>query len=141
MEAVSNDGRILKREDRPFSTVKKGFTYFREGDLLFAKITPCMENGKGAVADRLSNGLGFGSTEFHVVRPGARILGKFLFEVMQLPVFRREAEAKMTGKVGQKRVPESFLQNYMIPVPPPEIQKAWACLEKMDTNLGSFAFV
>lgn len=124
MEAISNDGRILKREDRPFRTVKKGFTYFREGDLLFAKITPCMENGKGAVAERLSNGLGFGSTEFHVVRPGSRILGKFLFEVMQLPMFRREAEAKMTGKVGQKRVPESFLQNYMIPVPPPEIQNA-----------------
>ena len=122
MEAVSSDGRILRRENRPFSAVKTGFTYFREGDLLFAKITPCMENGKGAVAECLSNGLGFGSTEFHVVRPGSRILGKFLFEVMQLPMFRREAEAKMTGKVGQKRVPESFLQNYLIPVPPLEIQ-------------------
>ena len=83
-----------------------------------------MENGKGAVAERLSNGLGFGSTEFHVVRPKSPILGKFLFEVMQLPMFRREAEAKMTGKVGHKRVPESFLRNYMIPVPPPEILEA-----------------
>jgi len=83
-----------------------------------------MENGKGAIADGLSNKIGFGSTEFHVVRPGARILGKYLFEVLQLPAFRAEAEAKMTGMVGQKRVPDSFLENYLVPVPPPKVQKA-----------------
>ena len=69
MPSVSEDGRIDASIERPYSEVCKGFTYFAENDVLFAKITPCMENGKGGVAKGLKNGAGFGSTEFHVLRP------------------------------------------------------------------------
>lgn len=89
MPAVSEDGRMNCSELRPYKDVKKGFTYFIEDDVLFAKITPCMENGKGAVAKGLSEGIGFGSTEFHVLRP---IKGKsnpyWLYVITSMDLFR-----------------------------------------------------
>src|ERR1039458_2037188 len=70
MAAISQDSPEFSfREERPLGDVRKGFTHFAEGDVLFAKITPCMENGKGAVAHNLSNALGCGTTEVHVIRP------------------------------------------------------------------------
>src|SRR5438552_1553582 len=78
MPAVNAEvGAITNPEVRPYSAVRKGYTAFREGDVIFAKITPCMENGKAAVARNLENGLGFGSTEFHVLRPTAAILAQY----------------------------------------------------------------
>ena len=69
MEYVNDEfGVIVKQDSRRVAEVEKGYTYFGEGDVLFAKITPCMENGKGAIATNLKNGVGFGSTEFHVLR-------------------------------------------------------------------------
>lgn len=80
MSGVSEKGEILATEIRKVKEVKSGFTYFQDNDVLFAKITPCMENGKGGVAQKLMNGIGFGSTEFHVLRPGNYVVTKqFIF--------------------------------------------------------------
>ena len=103
---------------RPFAEVKSGYTPFREGDILLAKITPCFENGKGAIAKGLSNGVGFGSTEFHVLRPREGTDLNFLFIHTRTPEFRRYGEANMIGSAGQKRVPASFVTDWRIPTPP-----------------------
>ncbi|MBQ6827414.1 MAG: restriction endonuclease subunit S, partial [Thermoguttaceae bacterium] len=98
MPAVSERGEIDASSVRPYRDVKKGFTFFEENDVLFAKITPCMENGKGAVARGLKNGVGFGSTEFHVLRPTAGVANPFwLYQITAFRMFRNDAEKKMTG--------------------------------------------
>lgn len=75
MSAVEESGKgIARAELKPFAEVRKGYTYFGEGDVIFAKITPCMQNGKHAIARNLTDGIGFGSTEFHVLRAGAEII-------------------------------------------------------------------
>lgn len=123
MPAVSEKGKMDCSELRPYREVKKGFTYFAEDDVLFAKITPCMENGKGAVARGLSGGMGTGSTEFHVLRP---IKGKtnpyWLYVITSMDLFRTAAKKTMTGTGGQLRVPISFLDNYPISLAPIELQ-------------------
>ena len=127
MSAVSENGAINTTKVKKYSEVKKGFTYFLENDVLFAKITPCMENGKGAVARGLKNKKGFGSTEFHVLRP---IKGKsnpyWLYTLTSFQSFRKLAELNMTGSAGQKRVPIKFLQNYKVVVPPISLQNEFA---------------
>ncbi|MDA8431276.1 MAG: restriction endonuclease subunit S [Geobacteraceae bacterium] len=118
------DGSIDVSTKRPYVEVKKGFTSFQSGDVLFAKITPCMENGKMAVVPDLENNYGFGSTEFHVIRPKAGIDPKYVYYFVSCSDFRREAGHNMTGAVGQKRVPTDFLKQSLIPLPPtPEDQK------------------
>ena len=123
MSAVSEDGKIDASDIRMYKEVKKGFTYFEEDDVLFAKITPCMENGKGAVASGLSEGIGSGSTEFHVLRP---IKGKtnpyWLYIITSMELFRNAAKKTMTGTGGQLRVPINFLDNYQISLAPIELQ-------------------
>ena len=124
MPDVSEDGKINVDTHRTYGEVKKGFTNFKEGDVLFAKITPCMENGKGALATGLENGFGFGSTEFHVLRPNAAIvLGQWLYYLTSWSAFRKDAEKHMTGSAGQKRVPKSFLEKYEVGLPPIDEQK------------------
>ena len=123
MASVSENGEILKLEDRFYRDVKNGFTYFCEGDVLFAKITPCMENGKGAVAVGLTNSIGFGSTEFHVLRPIKEKSNSYwLYVLTSFDFFRKKAEENMTGSAGQKRVQASFLENIKISVPPITLQ-------------------
>jgi len=118
MSKVGENGEFDPSDVKEYHEVKKGFTYFQDGDVLFAKITPCMENGKGAIACELKNGIGFGSTEFHVLRPLAEhISSKWLFYLLSWPSFRKEAEKNMTGSAGQKRVPKSFLEGYSVTVP------------------------
>ena len=85
-------GTIAVREERPLSEVSIGFTAFEDGDILFAKITPCMENGKIALARNLVNGIGRGSTEFFVLRPGDRVLGEYLYHIVRQPRFREAAK-------------------------------------------------
>ncbi len=127
MAAVGEDGSINTSDTKTYCEVKNGFTYFIDGDVLFAKITPCMENGKGAVATNLSNGIGFGSTEFHVIRPLEGITNPvWLYTLSVLKEFRLAAEANMTGSAGQKRTPSSFLQNYEIKLPPIDLQDQFA---------------
>ena len=123
MPAVSEKGEIDCSDKKQYLEVKKGFTYFAERDVLFAKITPCMENGKGAVAEGLSNGIGAGSTEFHVLRP---IEGKsnpfWLYILTMFDEFRKGARKVMTGTGGQLRVPIGYLDAYPITQPPIELQ-------------------
>ena len=123
MPAVSEHGEIDVTAIKEYDEVKTGFTYFAENDVLFAKITPCMENGKGAVAKGLHNGVGFGSTEFHVLRP---ISGKtdpyWIYTLTAFPQFRMDAANNMTGSAGQRRVPASFLENYRVSLPPMVLQ-------------------
>lgn len=133
MQNVSEKGEIDSSNIKKLFDVKKGFTYFRENDVLFAKITPCMENGKGAVARGLKNDIGFGSTEFHVIRPNDNINSVWLYTYTTFDSFRKDAEKKMTGSAGQKRVPISFFENYKIAIPPIELQNKFeAIVEQID---------
>ncbi len=110
-------GTISERHTRAFSEVKKGYTHFRDRDVLFAKITPCMENGKVAIAKDLVSGVGFGSTEFHVLRPGPQVLPEWVFYFIRQNDFRAQAKQNFTGTAGQQRVPTSFLSSSLIPIP------------------------
>ncbi len=125
MSAVDEtSGTITRPESRPFAEVKKGYTYFAEDDVLFAKITPCMQNGKHAIARDLIDGVGFGSTEFHVLRPGPCVIAEWIHFYLRQPSVLRAAMAHFTGAVGQQRVPDYFLENLAIPLPPlPEQQR------------------
>jgi type I restriction enzyme S subunit len=127
MNSVSETGEIDTSQTREFHEVKTGYTYFRENDVLFAKITPCMENGKGAVARNLCNGIGFGSTEFHVLRPIEDMTdSEWLYRLTSLPFFRTLAEKNMTGSAGQKRVPASFFDKLRVGLPPLTLQQKYA---------------
>lgn len=119
-------GRITGKQTRPYSEVCRGFTHFQDGDVIFAKITPCMQNGKAAIVSNLKNGRGFGSTEFHVFRPGIFATPEWLFGLIRLNMFRKQAEASFTGSAGQQRVPLYFLKNYKIGCPPKELQQRFA---------------
>ncbi|MER3424756.1 MAG: hypothetical protein C4293_17600 [Nitrospiraceae bacterium] len=144
MAAVeAGSGRMDVSQTKRLSTVKKGYTPFREGDVLFAKITPCMENGKMAVVPKLTNGLGFGSTEFHVLRPHEGIDPHYVYYFVSRQSFRRDAAHHMTGAVGRKRVPQSFLEEALIPVPlfddqkliVAEVEKQFSRLDEAVANL------
>lgn len=131
MADVSVNGEIDTSDIRKYKDVKKGFTYFYENDVLFAKITPCMENGKGAIARGLKNNIGFGSTEFHVLRPKEGISNsEWLYHLTILPIFRKTAEKNMKGSAGQKRVPASFFDKFLVPLPPIELQNKFADIIK-----------
>lgn len=125
MTKVGEHGEFDISEIKNYSEVKKGFTNFQNGDILFAKITPCMENGKGAIAHNMKNGIGFGSTEFHVLRPDTdKITSEWLYYLTTWKTFRKEAERNMTGSAGQKRVPKTFLENYVVNLPDIDTQKS-----------------
>jgi len=111
-------GTIASPETRTLQSVRKGYTPFMEGDVIFAKITPCMENGKSAIARKLVNGIGFGTTELHVIRPFDGILPEYIYYFVRQEKFREEAAQHMTGAVGQLRVPPDFVKNAAIPLPP-----------------------
>lgn len=143
MPAVSEHGQIDTKEHKLYREVKTGYTHFEENDVLFAKITPCMENGKGAVAKDLINGVGAGSTEFHVLRP---IPGKsnpyWLYELTMLTGFRDEARSRMTGTGGQLRVPIGFLEYYPISLPPIDMQNAFeSIVEQSDKSKFELQYV
>ncbi len=123
MASVSNDGFIQTKIDRPLKELKKGsFTYFAEDDIIIAKITPSMENGKCGIARNLTNKLALGSSEFHVLRCSQDILNEFLFALLNNRIVRLEAEKVMTGASGHRRVPIYFYEDLLIPLPPLEIQ-------------------
>ena len=125
MTKVGERGEFDASEIKHYSEVKKGFTNFQNDDILFAKITPCMENGKGAIAQNMKNGVGFGSTEFHVLRPDTdKITSEWLYYLTTWKTFRKEAERNMTGSAGQKRVPKTFLENYVVNLPDIDTQKS-----------------
>ena len=137
MPCVSENGYLQDVADEEYGKVKKGFTYFENKDVLFAKITPCMENGKGAIAQELTNGIGMGSTEFHVLRP---IEGKsnsyWLLALTRMPIFREQASKNMSGTGGQKRVGASFLDNFMVGLPPVEEQNRFERIYRQADKSG-----
>ena len=129
MPAVSEDGYLVDMTDEEYRKVKKGFTYFENNDVLFAKITPCMENGKGAIVHGLTNGIGMGSTEFHVLRPINGISSPYwLLALTRMPIFRERAAKNMSGTGGQKRVSASYLDHFMVGLPAMEEQRRFEAI-------------
>jgi restriction endonuclease S subunit len=155
MPAVSEDGYLVDMTDEEYGKVKKGFTYFENNDVLFAKITPCMENGKGAIVHGLTNGIGMGSTEFHVLRPINGISSPYwLLALTRMPIFRERAAKNMSGTGGQKRVSASYLDHFMVGLPAMEEQRRFEaiyrqadkskfelkqCIENIDKVIKSFS--
>ena len=119
MAAVEEcSGKYDYSQTRPYGEVKKGYTPFIAGDLIFAKITPCMENGKVALLKDLYNNIGFGSTEFHVSRLSELTNKKYFFYFFVQQRTRRDAQVHMTGSAGQLRVPKAYFEELEIPLPP-----------------------
>ena len=124
MPSVAENGKgIARPEIKRFEEVRKGYTYFENGDVIFAKITPCMQNGKHAIARNLLDGIAFGSTEFHVLRPKENMTAEWLHYFLIQPRILQLATEHFTGAVGQQRVPDSYLAELILPVPPLAEQK------------------
>lgn len=117
MDMVSKRGEINEGETRTMKDVYEGYTYFRDNDVLLAKITPCFENGKGALVRNLLNGIGFGTTEFHVLRVYKSISPEYLYFITYSTPFRKIGQANMIGAAGQKRIPENFVKDFTIGIP------------------------
>ena len=124
MPAIGEGGvGIIRPELRPYRELRKGYTSFVEGDVLFAKITPCMQNAKHAIARNLTDGIGFGSTEFHVLRARSEMIPEWLHFFLLQPSLLADATRHFTGAVGQRRVPDEYLASLEIPLPPMEEQR------------------
>ncbi len=127
MASISETGDIDFSEYRRLTDVRSAFTYFRDRDIVFAKISPCMENGKGAIMKGLKNGIGFGSTEFHVLRPiDGKSNSAWLYHLTKQPLFRIMAKKSMVGAAGQKRVPSSFIEKFKVVPPSIKLQNDFA---------------
>jgi len=113
-----------QKETKRLDEVTTSYTYFKDGDVLLAKVTPCFENGKAGIARGLRNGIGFGSSEFYVLRPNDSALAEWIFMCAASPAFRAWATPQMTGTGGLQRVPRSVVENYRIPLPPLATQRA-----------------
>ncbi len=117
MEAVGEDGSLNLERTRPVSEVRNGYSYFEDGDVAFAKVTPCFENGKGALMRGLKLGAGFGTSELTVLRPKPGTHAQFLDYVLRSEQFRQHGAGAMTGAGGLKRVPDDFVRNFKTPWP------------------------
>jgi len=120
-----NEHRITfhASEEKQLSEVTAGYTYFGDNDVLLAKVTPCFENGKAGIARGLLNGIGFGSSEFYVLRSSGQVLPEWVYFCVMHPLFRNPAVAQMTGTGGLQRVPRDYVENFRIPLPPIDAQK------------------
>lgn len=123
MEAIGENGSLSLERVRPVGEVRAGYSYFADGDVAFAKVTPCFENGKGALMRDLTGGVGFGTTELTVLRPGPELDARFLHYFITSPTFRGPGAGAMTGAGGLKRVPEEFTRNMRLPLPPLPVQR------------------
>jgi type I restriction enzyme S subunit len=142
MERVSSDGNIDGSIQAPISELANGFTYFERGDVILAKITPCFENGKGAVLEALPTEVGFGSTEFIVLRASRKIDPRFLYLLTFEAQFRRLGVESMTGSAGQQRISQEFVANYYIALPGRDeqvriIEALKAATREFDAVIGS----
>jgi len=124
MESVGEDGSLCLDSTRPISEVNTGYTFFAEGDVAFAKITPCFENGKGAILRNLGTDFGFGTTELTVMRPSENLNAEYLYYITIFNEFRQNGEAWMYGASGQKRVPDEFVKEFRFGFPPLPEQEA-----------------
>ena len=132
MEDLGIDQKFLKpRRSKPLAEVSGSYTYFADGDVLLAKITPCFENGKLGIAADLNNGVGFGSSEYMVFRPDKALNREWLYYFLSREAFRIEGAQRMSGAVGHKRVAKEFIEAYPIPIPPlPEQQRIVGILDE-----------
>lgn len=134
MEAVGVGGGLILEQTRTLAEVSSGYTEFQDGDVVVAKITPCFENGKAALASGLLNGVAYGTTELHVLRAGPTLDRRFLFYVAISDTFRKLGESEMYGAGGQKRVPPEFNKDFRTPLPPPAEQQAIAAYLDRETG-------
>lgn len=139
MEDMGIDEMFVKAQHaKPLSAVVGSYTYFANGDVLLAKITPCFENGKLGIAHGLTNGIGFGSSEYMVFRPINALSKEWLYYYLSREVFRVEGAARMSGAVGHKRVSKDFIESYPIPIPPlPEQQRIVGILDAAFEGLAT----
>lgn len=133
MEAVGDDGSLKLEQTRPVEEVSTGYTYFEDGDVTVAKITPCFENGKGANMQCLTGGVGFGTTELIVIRPSEGVHPQWLYLLTQSTLFRKRGEALMQGSGGQKRVPDGFIKDFPVAWPSEDEQAAIAAYLDAET--------
>ena len=105
-------------DEKRLSEVSASYTYFEDNDVLLAKVTPCFENGKAGIARNLTKGIGFGSSEFYVLRSSGQVLPEWIYFCVMHPIFRAAAVAQMTGTGGLQRVPRDYVENFQIPLPP-----------------------
>ena len=117
-----NQISFVAKEHRVLGEVGASYTYFADDDVLLAKVTPCFENGKAGIARNLKNGIGFGSSEFYVLRSSERVLPEWIYFCVTHPLFRQSGISNMTGTGGLQRVPRKFIEEYGIPLPPLEVQ-------------------
>lgn len=138
MAAVATNGAgIISHEERKYHEVASGYTYFEENDVLFAKITPCLQNGKQALACDLTRGFGFGTTEFHVIRPSSNISPSHLFRVLTQPSIIKKCEKSFSGTAGQQRVQPETLKSIQIVLPPlPEQLAISDVLDSIDNSIA-----
>ena len=118
MESIGEQGELDLSATRRVDDVSSGYTPITDGDVIVPKITPCFENGKGALVNGLIGGVGFATTELHVLTPGPDLDGRFLYYITVDPRFRKQGEAHMFGAAGQQRVPAEFVRDYRVAVPP-----------------------
>jgi type I restriction enzyme S subunit len=139
MEDLGIDRKIVvPTQAKPLSEVVGSYTYFADGDVLLAKITPCFENGKVGIAADLTNGIGFGSSEYIVLRPGSSLDKDWLYYFLSRESFRTEGAERMSGAVGHKRVAKEFIESYPIPVPPfPEQHRIVAILDEAFAGIAT----
>ncbi|GGX73055.1 restriction endonuclease subunit S [Saccharospirillum salsuginis] len=138
MAAIGEHGGIQLDQVKALDEVGDGYTYFADSDVVVAKITPCFENGKGAFAKGLRNGIAFGTTELHVIRPADDIDGRFLFYLSISELFRKLGEGAMYGAGGQKRVPDLFIKDFQALVPPlDQQQKIAAFLDRKTAEIDT----
>lgn len=141
MDNISENGEIRLDQTKAIEDVKNGYTFFRNQDVILAKITPCFENGKGAIAQNLTNGIAFGTTELYVLRSLGEITTKFLYYLTRSTNFRHPGIAMMQGAAGQKRVQSDFIANYQIALPSLKEQRQIATFldcetQKLDTLIA-----
>jgi len=142
MEAIGENGSLDLRQTRPVATVRHGYSYFENGDVAFAKVTPCFENGKGALLHGLIRGAGFGTSELTVLRPKIGFDARFLSYLVNSQKFRALGVGAMTGAGGLKRVPDEFTRNFKTAWPPLAEQRAIAShldreTDSLDTLLAN----
>jgi len=138
MEDMGIDVKFVQAtQTKPLSAVFGSYTYFADGDVLLAKITPCFENGKLGIADGLKNGIGFGSSEYLVFRPDPSVSKEWLYYFLSRETFRAEGAARMSGAVGHKRVSKEFIEDYPIPFPTLDEQKR--IVAKLDQAFAGLA--
>lgn len=139
MEDLGVDQKTLvPTQTKPLEDVAGSYTYFADGDVLLAKITPCFENGKLGIAENLTNGIGFGSSEYIVFRPSSAVNKEWLYYFLSRESFRTEGAERMSGAVGHKRVSKEFIESYLIPVPPlPEQHRIVAILDEAFAGIAT----